>query len=94
MYKQDLPKDVVERKKQGFPVPLDLWFKGDFIEHAKKELLSEDSRIKTFINIDKLQKWIEKNIHDNTDKQFGQKLWMILNLEIWFRTYWGDEKLR
>ncbi|MFH1770944.1 MAG: asparagine synthase (glutamine-hydrolyzing) [archaeon] len=87
-FKDMLPKEVLERKKVGFPVPLDNWFRNDFKLTARKELLGKDSKIRMFINQANLQKWIDHNyLNPNNDKQFGQKLWMIFNLEIWLREY-------
>ena len=80
-------KTVIERKKKGFPVPLDLWFKGDFVDYAKKILLKKNAKINSIINQKRLEEWIDKNINENKDEQFGQKLWMILNVEIWMKKY-------
>lgn len=81
--KNDLPPEILIRKKQGFPVPLNAWFKGDFINLAKKELLSKNSKVLTIFNKVRLEKWIDSGKSDN----FGQKLWMILNLELFLREY-------
>ena len=86
-FEDALPKEILTRKKQGFPVPLDIWFKGDFIDYAKKTLLKPESKIKVVFDIKKLEKWINLNLKKKDDKQFGQKLWMILNLEIWLKKY-------
>jgi len=86
-FKQDLPKTTLERKKEGFPVPLDLWFKGKFIDYAKKLLLDPKARIKKIIDQENLSKWIDSNINSKKDSSFGQKVWMLLNVEIWLKKY-------
>jgi len=86
-FKKDIPLEVLNRKKKGFPVPLDTWFKGKFINHARKIVLDPKARISKIIDQENLKKWIEKNLKDKSDKDFGQKLWMILNIEIWLKEY-------
>ena len=39
-YEHLLPKDILYRKKVGFPVPLNDWFGGDFVDYARGVLLS------------------------------------------------------
>jgi len=86
-FKNSLPPDVLKRKKKGFPVPLDMWFKGEFVDYAKKHLLDPKSRIKKIINQQNLSKWIDLNIKLNKDPSFGHKVWALLNVEIWLKKY-------
>lgn len=84
--KDDVPKEIIEREKMVFPVPLNEWFKGEFNEIMKKELLSDDAKIKMIFDQEKLKKWIEEKEKGN-DERFGRKMWLILNLEYWLREY-------
>ena len=86
-FRNILPKAIVERKKQGFPVPLDVWFRGSIGKFAKKELLNSNSKIRMIVNQKNLEKWIDSNLKNSKDSSFGQKLWMLLNLEYWLREY-------
>lgn len=86
-FKKDLPLKVLNRKKKGFPVPLDTWFKGKFIDYTKNQLLNENAKIQKIFDQKKLRNWIENNISKDNDSDFGQKLWMILNLEFWLQEY-------
>ena len=86
-FKDMLPREVIYRKKKGFPVPLDIWFKNKISPLAKKELLNKHSRIRMFINQKNLKEWIDANSSNNKDENFGQKVWMLLNLEYWLREY-------
>jgi len=84
--KNYIPEEIINRKKQGFPLPLQKWFKEDFFEEVKKILFAEDSKIRDIFEMDKFKKWI-KNSLNNKDKEFGQKLWRILSLELWLREW-------
>jgi len=79
-----LPRSIVDRIKQGFPLPLSEWFVRDFKKIAQEMLLSKESRIRPFVNQDKLAEWLES---DPEGKRFGQKVWMLLSLEIWLRKH-------
>jgi len=85
-FKKEIPSEIIKSKKVGFPVPLDTWFKGKFTNLAKEYLLGPQSRIKIIIDQKALAQWIDKNLKGN-DKEFGKKLWMILNVELWLREY-------
>lgn len=84
--KKYIPQTIIERKKQGFPLPLQKWFGERFYDEAKRLLISKDSKINIVINTDKLQTWIENQIQCS-DKNFGLKLWMLVSLELWLRQW-------
>ncbi len=86
--KKYLPEEIISRKKQGFPLPLDKWFKGNFFETSKNLLLNENSKIKNVINQVNLSKWIKEN--KNNGEKFGQKLWMLVSLELWLREWFPE----
>ena len=77
-----LPNSIVSRKKLGFPAPLDQWLeKKNFI----KEILLDDATKKRGIfNMQEVEKLISNK--ENLKYDFwGKKIWMLINLEIWFR---------
>lgn len=75
-----IPKKVIYRKKQGFPLPLDIWFGKDYIITLERQLINKDSCISKFIDINALKIWIKEN---KDTPMFGQKLWMLYSLHIW-----------
>ncbi len=83
-----LPLAIANREKQGFPLPLDKWFKEELSKVSKDMLLSEDAKIKHVINQKKLAEWIDSDYRDI--RKFGQKLWMILSLELWLREWFPE----
>lgn len=87
--KNYLPKKIINREKQGFPIPLDNWFKKDFMEISKQILLDKNSKIKNLVNQENLSKWIEKNKNKDI-KRFGQKIWMLISLELWLREWFPE----
>lgn len=85
-----LPESIIKRKKQGFPLPLDKWFRGKFLDEARHILLSDKARIKEVIDQKKLEEWIDKNLQKQSftkHQTFGQKLWMLVSLEFWLEEW-------
>jgi asparagine synthase (glutamine-hydrolysing) len=77
-----LPKEIVERKKVGFPVPLTEWFEN--LESLAKQLLTNAS-------------WLKKGVVDDlierskTEFRAGQILWMFINVELFRNNYFSKE---
>lgn len=75
---QYLPSEIVDRKKVGFPVPLnDMW---DLLEMQARELLPNASWLEPGC-VDNLIDSIRKTPHR------GQLLWMFINVELFHRKY-------
>ncbi|MFX0072622.1 MAG: asparagine synthase (glutamine-hydrolyzing), partial [Candidatus Hermodarchaeota archaeon] len=77
-----LQKEIINRKKQGFPLPLNKWFGENYITSMIELLVNHNNYISNYFDIEKFKIWIERN---RKDFQFGQKLWMIYSLEIWLK---------
>ncbi|MBI5401587.1 asparagine synthase (glutamine-hydrolyzing) [Candidatus Wolfebacteria bacterium] len=81
-----LPPEIMRRKKLGFPVPLDKWFRGKFQSLAKDFLFSSESKSKVLYNQSALSGLL--NHEDGlVQENHGMHIWMLLNLEMWLREY-------
>ena len=81
-----LPKEIVSRRKKGFPVPLDSWINNGMIEHAKEILLDDKTRSRGVFRHSQLEKMLNNN--QRLDYDFwGKKVWMLMNVELWFREF-------
>ena len=77
-----LPEDVVNRKKVGFPVPLNNWFPN--LERMAYEKLDKTSWIK--------KEALKELCEDcKADEKAGQILWMFLNIEMFRKLYFDKE---
>jgi len=76
-----IPKDLFERPKMGFGIPLDSWLRGPLREWAE-ELLDESKIEKDgYLNPKKVrQKWEE---HLTEKKNWQHQLWNILMFQSW-----------
>jgi len=84
-FKDLLPENVVKRKKMGFPVPLNRWFRGRYRETIKEILLDKRTRERGIFNTRAIEKWLRSE--RLSEHSFALKLWYLLNLELWFREY-------
>jgi hypothetical protein len=85
-----LPRDLIYRPKQGFPVPAFEWFrKGIFLKRAQEILMDKTTLEKGLVN----RNGIERYCKDLDAGIYGTKgaatypLWTLLNLELWWRIF-------
>ena len=77
-----LPDRVRERKdKMGFPVPLHLWARGPARDFFHDILLSPRCRQRGLFDPATTEQLLA------SEMPFGRRLWGMLNLELWFRTF-------
>jgi len=80
-----LPEAILKGKKHAFLVPVKEWFRGEMNKYAKSILLSEQAVKRGFFN-DKYIQWMIEE-HNTGKRDFSQKLWNLLCLEIWHRVF-------
>ena len=77
-----LPDDIIDRRKQGFAVPLAKWFRGELSTFARDLLFSQPCRDRGLFNgayIDRLLQLHERG------RDIDLQLWTLLSLELWCR---------
>jgi len=80
-----LPKGLSSRTKQGFSPPTAEWFRGDREPALRNIVLSNRALERGFFHGDGLRKmWTE---HRLARCDHGQRLWLTLVLELWFRIF-------
>jgi len=79
-----LPNEIAFRKKKGFPVPLDSWVHNGMEGYAKEILLDDRTRRRGMFKTERIEHLISNK--QNLDYDFwGKKIWMLINIELWFR---------
>jgi asparagine synthase (glutamine-hydrolysing) len=81
-----IPKTNLYRPKMGFTIPLDRWFKGSLNNYALSELTGKNTLITEFIDREYIKTIIKSN---NKDFDFGPRIWSLLSLELWMKSYFG-----
>lgn len=83
-----IPKQIIDRKKQGFSAPDESWYRGENAIYIKEMLLQSETVCTEFIN----KRYIEKivNEHLNEGKNHRLLIWSFLNFEWWCRIYLNE----
>ena len=79
-----LPDAIIDRRKQGFAVPLARWFRGPLSGYARDVLLSESSRSRGVLNIAAVERQLQ--LHQR-GRDLDLRLWTMLSFELWCRRF-------
>jgi asparagine synthase (glutamine-hydrolysing) len=83
--KDVLPQSVLKRPKMGFPVPFGEWMKGSWAHSVREVLLDSRSRQRGIVDAPAVEALLQDHASGRTDG--SARLWTLLNLELWQRTF-------
>jgi asparagine synthase (glutamine-hydrolysing) len=84
-----LPESILNRPKMGFPVPFAAWTRGPWNAVARDVLLDSRSRQRGIIDPMAVDRLLRDHADGRTDG--GDRIWNLLNLELWHRTFIDNE---
>jgi asparagine synthase (glutamine-hydrolysing) len=79
-----LPDAVIDRRKQGFGVPLGHWFRGRLSGFLRDLLLSASARRRGIFDPAYVLKLIERH---ERGQDLGLQLWTLISFELWCRAF-------
>jgi asparagine synthase (glutamine-hydrolysing) len=82
-----LPPSIVNRPKQGFPVPVYGWLSGALASWATDTLLSRQSHARAWLNPSALSEVVSAGISATAGTMEKHRLWNLLILEIWMQKW-------
>lgn len=82
---QLLPREILERPKVGFRVPVNEWFRGTMKEYLFDHLTGPGSRTAAYFDNKALTRIMAEHVNGRHNHE--KLLWCLLNLEIWHREY-------
>jgi asparagine synthase (glutamine-hydrolysing) len=82
-----LPKAIVERPKQGFPVPVYGWLSERLAPWAREMLVDPSARLADWFTPATLQRILKSGTQPDADSTARHRLWSLLILEIWMRRW-------
>jgi asparagine synthase (glutamine-hydrolysing) len=80
-----VPRELIERPKQGFAIPLGQWFRGPLRPLAEDVLASRAFRERGLIDVGAARACLDDHLAGRADR--GESLWLILSLELWARRF-------
>jgi asparagine synthase (glutamine-hydrolysing) len=78
-----LPSSIVYRKKMGFPTPWAYWLEGASIDHIQEQLTEPRTLERGLFRPEAINRIIAE--HRAGYRDHGNRIWRLLNLELWFR---------
>ena len=82
-----LPSHIVRRRKVGFRVPLDAWFRRGLGDMAHDMLLDPNSFVGTVTNTTPVRRLLDSHARGRSDESI--RIWTLLSLEVWHQAYFG-----
>ena len=82
-----LPAEIWGRRKMGFGVPLDHWFRNELRDMTRDLLLDQTARQRGLFRHEVVESLVDE--HQRGDFDHAYRLWALLVLELWFRE-WVD----
>ena len=90
-YEDFLPKAILTRKKMGFNVPVDTWFREGQRNLISRLLLSERARSRDFLNNEYVAYLLRDHMEGRTN--YAGQLFSLASLELWFRIFIDSSRL-
>jgi asparagine synthase (glutamine-hydrolysing) len=86
-----LPKEILSRRKMGFPVPIGAWLRGPFSHVVDEYVLSSRALERGLFNAGYVRELVAR--HRNGENH-SERLWSLINFEIWQRRFFDGEGSR
>ena len=83
-----LPREILTRRKMGFPVPVGAWLRGPFNHVIDEYVLGERARERGIFNHGFVRQLVSRH---KSGENHSERLWMLINFEIWQRRFIDGE---
>ena len=84
-FKNFLPKEILNRGKMGFGIPLGKWFRGDWKNYFRDLVLSEKAISREYFKKEAIEQIFNEHLSGKRDH--GYRMWALLMLELWHNGY-------
>jgi asparagine synthase (glutamine-hydrolysing) len=80
-----LPASLIDRRKQGFGVPLDVWFRGNLRDLFADTLLASRALDRGYFEPATVRRLVQQHLAGTRDHTL--RLWQLVVLERWHQQY-------
>ncbi|MCM3871175.1 MAG: asparagine synthase C-terminal domain-containing protein, partial [Pyrinomonadaceae bacterium] len=84
-----LPEAILSRPKMGFPVPIGSWFRGAYSSVVDEYVLSDRALGRGIFAPDFVRSLVAR--HQTGGENHSERLWALVNFEIWQRQFFDGE---
>jgi asparagine synthase (glutamine-hydrolysing) len=84
-----VPGPILSRRKMGFPVPVSRWLRGEYWPLVEDLVLGPRAAARRLFQPATLRRLAEEHRAGAADH--GDRLWLLLNLEVWHRVFLDGE---
>jgi len=88
--KHVLPEAILSRSKMGFPVPIGAWLRGAHAAVVDEYILGDRAMSRGIFNADFVRTLVKR--HQAGGENHSERLWALINFEIWLRQFFDGEK--
>lgn len=83
--RRHLPAPIVDRRKVGFRVPLDAWFRSSLRDSVRDRLTGSDSFVADTLDRRAVRRLLDR--HDTGTFNEEARIWTLMSLEVWHETF-------
>ena len=80
-----LPDEIIDRKKVGFRVPLDEWFRGGLKDFVHDLLLGRDAFVSRYLDRVTIEGMLQDHMRSRRNEEL--RLWALMGFEVWHREF-------
>jgi asparagine synthase (glutamine-hydrolysing) len=80
-----VPKQVLDRSKQGFALPLRHWMRNELKDLITSVLLDSSARQRGYFNLQGVQRLLDEHFRGRRDH--SARIWRFLMFELWHRNF-------
>ena len=89
--KDRLPAEILSRKKMGFPVPVGEWLRTSHRHVVNGFVLSDRALARGLFDVAAVRSLVAE--HQGGSARHDERLWALLNLEVWHRLWMDGESV-
>lgn len=80
-----VPEQILNKKKQGFGVPISAWLRSELQSMLREMLLDGRASSRGLFNMNFIRRMVDDHLTSRRD--WSNRLWALMFLELWFRTF-------
>jgi asparagine synthase (glutamine-hydrolysing) len=82
---QYIPKNLMERPKMGFAIPMNRWLKNDLKPYIQHYLDPNRLQQQGIFNASEVDKYVSQFL--NGKDEYGMKVWYLLSFQLWYEKW-------